>query len=94
MSWSRTRTRPLPPGWRSTRARILSRDPHCRLCGIRPSTEVDHIVARSAGGTDHDTNLRGLCAACHAALTRRQAAAARTAAAQARRAARRTPGIP
>jgi 5-methylcytosine-specific restriction endonuclease McrA len=67
----------MPARWQSTRARILRRDPICRIagpgCTIR-STEVDHIT-RGAG--DHDANLQGVCHACHQAKTQAEAAAAR-----------------
>jgi 5-methylcytosine-specific restriction endonuclease McrA len=33
------------------------------------STEVDHVVAFSEGGTDDRSNLRGLCHWCHAQKT-------------------------
>ncbi|WP_245931687.1 HNH endonuclease [Actinokineospora auranticolor] len=36
----------------------------CRLCGLWPSTQVDHI----APGDDHGlNNLQGVCSGCHAA---------------------------
>ena len=52
--------------WDRLRARVLQRDPRCRLCGA-PSCEVDHITPASRGGTSELTNLRGVCAACHLA---------------------------
>jgi hypothetical protein len=50
-SWSRGQHgRAMPAGWAATRARILWRDPVCRIggprCTIR-STEVDHISGDS-----------------------------------------------
>lgn len=33
------------------------------------ATEVDHIIPKSAGGTDAHFNLRAICAPCHAAKT-------------------------
>lgn len=70
-------------GWKwrtSTRPRILRRDPvctcdlmGCSVCKGRgchaPSTEVDHIVPREAGGSDGDDNLHGLCHDCHSYKT-------------------------
>jgi len=32
---------------------------------MEPSTEVDHIVAKSAGGEDDLDNLQGACSRCH-----------------------------
>jgi 5-methylcytosine-specific restriction endonuclease McrA len=61
-----TRSRRLPPDWRSIRRRILTRDQH--LCRIRlpgcthQATDVDHVVP----GDDHsDTNLQAACLPCH-----------------------------
>jgi 5-methylcytosine-specific restriction endonuclease McrA len=63
----------MPPGWKRTRARILSRDGHaCRGCGA-PATEVHHLVQ----GMEDDAHLVSLCHACHAAITAANAAAAR-----------------
>jgi 5-methylcytosine-specific restriction enzyme A len=56
---------PMPPGWAALRAAVLARDGRtCQLCGS-PATDVDHIVPRSAGGSDDPANLRSLCARCH-----------------------------
>lgn len=56
--------------WVKTRARILKRDFYlCQPCLAkgRPTqaTEVDHIKARSKGGTDNDENLQSICHDCH-----------------------------
>jgi len=52
--------------WRRIRAQILALDGHrCRICG-EPASEVDHIRPLADGGTDHPSNLRGLCATHHA----------------------------
>ena len=51
--------------WRKLRERILARDPVCVLCWRAPSTQCDHIVPKSKGGTDSDANLRGICRRCH-----------------------------
>ena len=78
MPWSTSARRAdLPTNWRSLRARILWRDPSCRLrlegC-TRVSTEVDHAGER----TDHRPHmLRGVCHSCHVKRTREQAMAAR-----------------
>ncbi len=53
--------------WRTTRAKILTRDQHrCGLCG-QPGDEVDHIVRLADGGSDAASNTRTLCHDCHAA---------------------------
>ena len=69
-SWGRA----MPRGWGRTRARILARDPTCRLCSARPSVEVHHV---RGPGFEDDAWLLGVCSVCHAAITRAQAAAAR-----------------
>lgn len=73
--------------WRKLRLFIIARDPFCvigEICdpadivtgkrsGRRaPSTDVDHIVPKEAGGTDEDTNLQGACHACHSWKTATQ----------------------
>jgi len=57
--------------WRKVRARILARDPVCRDAAgcAKVSTDVDHIIARAAGGGDGDENLQGLCHGHHSAKT-------------------------
>ena len=55
-------------GWRKRRAAHLKREPYCRSCG-EPATDVDHIVARRAGGSDDEDNLQSLCHACHSRKT-------------------------
>lgn len=64
----------MPKGWAATRRRILARDRTCRICGVLPAVEVDHIVP---GGSESDSNLQGLDAACHAQKTSREANLAR-----------------
>jgi len=52
----------------SLRQAVLVRDNcRCRACGVSdPLTlEVDHIVPRSKGGTDHPSNLQALCPFCN-----------------------------
>lgn len=59
--------------WRRLRLLVLGRDGYrCQVpqrngqpCP-RPATQVDHIVAKSLGGTDELTNLRAACAPCNA----------------------------
>lgn len=62
--------------WQRIRACILHRDPICVRCAsadrVSESVIVDHIIPLAHGGTDHESNLRGLCIACHEAVTREQ----------------------
>ena len=59
--------------WRRLRAAYLGRNPFCVHCEARGllvgATDVDHILAKRKGGTDHKTNLQALCHACHARKT-------------------------
>lgn len=51
----------LPRHWNVIRARILRRDRRrCRRCGA-PFKTVDHVMPRSLGGSDDDSNLVTLC---------------------------------
>jgi hypothetical protein len=64
----------MPRGWARTRARILRRDPTCRLCLAAPSTEVHHLLGP---GFEADHQLAGVCHPCHRRVTTAQALAAR-----------------
>jgi 5-methylcytosine-specific restriction protein A len=69
-----TRRSRLPGDWERRRRSVLARDEICRICNDALATEVDHIVP----GDDHSlANLQGVCARCHAAKTRAEAAEAR-----------------
>lgn len=62
--WQRSnRVKRLPHNWRAIRARILKRDPVCKICGVRPSAFCDHIEAKVDDHTD--TGLQGVCGPCH-----------------------------
>jgi 5-methylcytosine-specific restriction protein A len=71
------RTRPLPPGWKAIRQRILSRDrglcqwpmPGGTICAAL-ATDVDHW---SGPEDDSDANLVSLCHPHHAAKTNKAA---------------------
>ena len=52
--------------WRRIREQVLAEEPCCRWCG-EPSTTVDHIVPRVAGGDDRRENLAGSCRVCNLA---------------------------
>ena len=55
--------------WKSTRQRILERDPLCCECLKNLSNECDHIIPKNQGGTDNDDNMQGLCKSCHSTKT-------------------------
>jgi 5-methylcytosine-specific restriction enzyme A len=88
MAWqSSDRKERLPSAWSAIRTRILARDPVCRTCDVRRSTQVDHIQAMT---DDHrDRALQGVCGPCHA-----QESAAEGAACRALRPGRRRPDDP
>jgi 5-methylcytosine-specific restriction protein A len=92
MAWAKggSRRRPLPADWSRRRAAVLRRDPVCRLCGKRPSTEVDH---RDAEGSDTLSNLQGACTPCHKAKTHAESLQARGHGALRRRPEEKHPGI-
>ncbi len=58
------------------RLRRLKAEPLCRDCAaagiVREATVPDHIVPLAHGGTDEDSNIRCLCAECHARRTAEQ----------------------
>lgn len=47
---------------------VLRRDPICLICREKPSTQVDHIIAKPEG-RDTLENLQGLCESCHSRKT-------------------------
>ena len=58
--------------WQQIRNTVKAEEPNCRYCG-RPTTDIDHIIPRAEGGTDHRTNLQGLCTSCHKRKTHQEA---------------------
>lgn len=54
-------------GWASRREAILNRDGYtCQICGKKHTRlEVHHIIFRSQGGADDESNLITLCEDCH-----------------------------
>ena len=86
-AWASTRTSRAARGygwqWEKQRARILKRDKRlCQSClkagRSVVASDVDHIVPRSAGGSEDDANLQALCRDCHKAKTAREAKAGRS----------------
>lgn len=60
------------------RERILSERPLCVACEragrVAAATELDHVVPLWKGGSEDDSNMQGLCHACHAEKTATEAA--------------------
>jgi 5-methylcytosine-specific restriction protein A len=53
----------LPSHWQKIRAKVLARDPTCKICGVRPSSHCDHVQAKT---DDHaEDRLQGVCEPCH-----------------------------
>lgn len=67
--------------WEQLRARILQREPICRVCRAAGraavATTVDHITPKHQGGTDDEGNLQPLCKPCHAVKTAKEGRAGR-----------------
>lgn len=52
------------------RTAVLTRDPVCAACNTSPSTEADHVIPVSQGGSPSDpANGQGLCHRCHTLKT-------------------------
>jgi 5-methylcytosine-specific restriction protein A len=68
--------------WVKIRRQVLSRDKGlCQVClaagRYRPAKAVDHVVSKSAGGSDDERNLQSICDPCHKAKTAAESAEAR-----------------
>jgi len=57
--------------WQQRRKEFIKRHPFCVRCG-KPTTDVDHVIPRSRGGSDDDRNLQPLCSRCHKQKTARE----------------------
>ena len=59
---------------------MLAEEPFCRLCLIQgkrvQATEVDHIKALAAGGSEARPNRQALCKPCHEAKSKAERAEA------------------
>ena len=58
--------------WAKVRKKILRRDPICRICKERTSTQVDHKIPVKVKPELRyaEFNLMGLCIGCHSRKTR------------------------
>jgi 5-methylcytosine-specific restriction enzyme A len=61
--------------WAMLRKFVLDPDPICTACGERLSSQVDHILPISEGGTEcNPAGRQGICTPCHQAKSAREAA--------------------
>lgn len=60
----------LPSNWSKIRAKVLARDPICKICGVRPSSHCDHIKAKTDAHAQD--RLQGVCATCHGLKSSRE----------------------
>ena len=61
--WSKKRGDSIPL---DTRRRVLARDGHrCLTCGSQEDLTIDHIIPRSRGGDNSESNLQTLCQSCN-----------------------------
>ena len=68
--------------WDKLRLTILTRDRYlCQPClklGVMTmAKQVDHIVNKANGGTNHPTNLQAICFDCHKKKTQKESSSAR-----------------
>ena len=57
------------PNWQAKRDKVHGRDRwHCVICNTDKELECHHIVFRSQGGGNENSNLITLCHDCHKAL--------------------------
>jgi 5-methylcytosine-specific restriction protein A len=68
-SFDRKEKRTTGRRWVNMRHVVLVEEPVCKICGRKPSNEVDHIIPLCKGGTDRRDNLQGICVDCHNAKT-------------------------
>jgi len=57
--------------WQQRRKEYVKQHPFCVKCG-RPTEQVDHVLPRSHGGSEDDSNLQSLCGYCHKQKTARE----------------------
>ena len=57
--------------WQQRRKAYIKAHPFCSVCG-KPTTDVDHRIPRSHGGSEDDGNLQPLCSYHHKQKTARE----------------------
>ncbi len=80
MAWQRTTSshaRGYGAKWQKVRLYVLERDRgRCYVCGGDGANQVDHVVSRAKGGSDHPSNLRAIHdKPCHRTKSAREGAA-------------------
>lgn len=62
--------------WRKLRVMYLRSNPLCIHCqqqgAVTAASEVDHIVPKRSGGSNHNSNLQALCKSCHSKKTAKE----------------------
>ena len=54
------------PQWRKLRKLIIQRDPVCTWCGVKPSTQADHVMHVPDNARFYDpTIIVGACRSCN-----------------------------
>jgi len=70
------RARGYDAAWEKLRAAFLKANPWCAMCraegSVNRAVDVDHIVPKRDGGTDHPSNLQGLCRHHHRSVKQAQ----------------------
>jgi 5-methylcytosine-specific restriction enzyme A len=69
--------------WVKIRSQRLAIDDHmCQIClsmgRYTMASQVDHVINKASGGTDHINNLQSVCAPCHKLKTQSESGAKRT----------------
>lgn len=52
------------------RRAVMARNPICQYCGMRASSEVDHVIPLAMGGPDTVENAVAACRTCHREKTK------------------------
>ena len=56
--------------WQRIRTDVITEQPICQRCGVRPARDVHHIRPLRQGGTHDRANLVALCRGCHLSVER------------------------
>lgn len=73
---TRTDTRPSSSArgydreWQRIRNTVMTEQPICQRCGVKPARDVHHLRPLRHGGTHDRANLVSLCRGCHLKVER------------------------